>query len=219
MWSPADIVDALAAGLATEAARLDREQAVHGLDSRDELAMHPLLHDALRASGYGVHPEQRYPQDRAKRRRSEGERCDIVLTQDDAALIAPDVEATLFAPADASELIDAFWLEVKVVAQYVLEGANANYASELMRPVRSDVAKLARDPGLRYAGVLLVLFTAGRPVAEHDLEIWERHCMRHDLPIAPPAIRHLDLNDRLGNTVCTSVVYPVVTRRPDEPEC
>ena len=95
------------------------------------------------------------------------------------------------------------------VGQYTLDGANAAYSSELMHPVRQDVAKLARDPDIRHAAVLLVLFTAGREVAEHDLSVWERHCIRHDLPIAPPAMRHVEINDRLGNALCSVVVYPV----------
>jgi hypothetical protein len=209
MWSPADIADVIAAGIRAEAERLDREQAVLGIDARDELELHPLIRDALDKAGFGVSAEQRYPHDRIRRRRSEGERCDVVLTPQGTTLAEPDAEATLFAPNDAVDLGDAFWLEVKVVGQYTLEGANAAYSSELMHPVRQDVAKLARDPGIRHAAVLLVLFTTGREVAEHDLSVWERHCIRHDLPIAPPAMRHVEINDRLGNALCSVVVYPV----------
>ena len=66
-WSYEDLADGLAAGLATAAAELELEQAVHGLDVRRELDLHPLLHAGLRAAGYGVHPEQRFPRERGLR--------------------------------------------------------------------------------------------------------------------------------------------------------
>jgi len=53
MWSIADIADAVAEGLRQQARALDAEQAVYGLDSRDELGLHPILQAALRAAGYG----------------------------------------------------------------------------------------------------------------------------------------------------------------------
>ena len=82
MWSVADIADALEIGLTHKAEQLDKEQAVRGLDSLEELDLHPIIAAALLEAGYGVHREQRYPADQLKRKRSEGERCDFVLTQD-----------------------------------------------------------------------------------------------------------------------------------------
>src|SRR6187549_575646 len=71
-WSWHDLADALAAGLERAVAATELEQAVRGLDARSELELHPLLHAALREAGYGVFPEQRFPRERGKRRRSEG---------------------------------------------------------------------------------------------------------------------------------------------------
>ncbi|HEX7009816.1 MAG TPA: hypothetical protein VF184_07535, partial [Phycisphaeraceae bacterium] len=79
-WSIADIADAVAAGLSAQARAEDLEQAVYGLDARDELELHPLIQQALRAAGYGVWPEQRYPGAWNHRKRSLGQRCDLVLT-------------------------------------------------------------------------------------------------------------------------------------------
>ncbi len=67
MWSIADIADAVHAGLAAEAARLDQEQAVRGLDGADELGLHPVVARGLEEAGYGVHREERYPAERHKR--------------------------------------------------------------------------------------------------------------------------------------------------------
>src|SRR5687768_13172432 len=56
-----DIADAVRSGLMETLSHLEREQAVYGLDALDELALHPVLAEALRRSGHGVHREVRYP--------------------------------------------------------------------------------------------------------------------------------------------------------------
>lgn len=209
MWSIPDIAEALQAGLTTCEAALELEQAVYGLDALDELSMHVLLQDGLRDAGFGVHPEQRYPRDRSQRKQSEGERCDIVLTQSQRALMEPDIEATLFEPPDAVPLQDAFWLEVKVVNQYIEQGANPRYAAELARPIQRDIIKLSKDPGIAHAATLIILHTADDHVASHDLNIWEDRCLRKRIPIGMPIIRRVPLIDRFGNRVCTLALYPV----------
>jgi hypothetical protein len=182
---------------------------VHGLDALDELDLHPILEAALRSGGFGVYREQRYPADRGKRKVSEGERCDLVLTRDGLPLRHPDAASTLFDPADAVDLDDAFWLEVKVVAQYAGEGPNRNYASQLLSTVRDDVTKLSKDPGILHAGLLIVLFVHEPIVAEHDLGIWQDRCLERGLPIAAPSVRSFPINDRIGNAVCAAALYPV----------
>src|SRR5688500_16424576 len=79
-WSPAEIADAVAAGLRARARADELEQAVYGFDALPELALHPILHASLREGGYGVWPEQRYPGGFSRRKLSEGKRCDVVLT-------------------------------------------------------------------------------------------------------------------------------------------
>ena len=209
MLSPADIADAVALGLRAHAAALDAEGAVRGLDALDELGLHPILAEALAAAGCGVHREQRYPADRGKRRRSEGERCDLVLTPDARDLRAPDVAGTLFDDPDATDLEDAFWLEVKTVSQFTPEGANRSYSSQLLSTVRRDVTKLSKEPGILHAGLLIVLFARDEQVTEHDLDIWHDRCLRRGLPVSVPARRHVPLTDRHGNAVATIAVYPV----------
>lgn len=208
-WSIPDIADALHGGLERASTALELAQEVRGLDARDELELHPLIQDVLREAGFGVHPEQRYPADRLHQKRSEGGRCDIVLTPDGRALQEPDIEATLFTPADAVALSDAFWLEIKVIAQFTEAGPNARYAADLQEPVRRDVAKLARDPGIRHAALCLLLFCADDDVAAHDLREWERRCMARDLPIGIPCTRRTTIGNRYGNTVCVMALYHV----------
>ncbi len=209
MWSVADIADTVESGLRRRAKGFDLEQAVNGLDALEEVALHPVLADALAAGGYGVSREQRYPADRKRRRESEGERCDFVLTPDERPLRETEAKATLFEPADAVELDDAFWLEVKVVAQYTTEGSNHNYSSQLLSTVRQDITKLSKDRGILHAGLLIVLFVREPLVAEHDLGIWQDRCLKRCLPIAAPSCRNIEIIDRLGNGACCIAIYPV----------
>ncbi len=212
MWSIADIADAVHAGLAAEAARLDEEQAVRGLDSADELGLHPVVARGLEEAGYGVHREERYPADRHKRSESEGERCDFVLTPQDLPLAAPGREPTLFDPPRLVPLDEAFWLEVKLIAQFTSAGPNRNYASQLLRAASQDVAKLNADPGILHAGLLIVLFAEDDRVADHDLGTWLGRCLDRGLPLGSPALRRVAVTDRIGNRRCAVALHPVGRR-------
>jgi len=208
-WSTADIADAVAAGLAARAAEDDAAQAVYGFDARDELGLHPLLHEALRVAGYGVHVEQRYPGHWHKRKKSEGLRCDVVLTPDGRPLAEPEQDRTLFAPPDAAPPESAYWLEVKTVAQFESEGAFSRYSAELLSVVADDVKKVWQDAVIKHGGLLLVLFTAEQRIAEHDLAAWHARCMERGYPVGPPAVRGFAINDRIGNAWCAVAVYGV----------
>lgn len=208
-WAWDHLADALAAGLAAAEAELALEQAVHGLDLRRELDLHPALWTGLRAAGYGVTPEQRFPRDRGKRRRSEGARCDIVVTPDARPLAGDVAQLGLFAATDAVDLMDALWLEVKVIAQFHPLGPNRAYAQALQQPVWKDVRKLIADDGIRDAGVVLVVFTADLATADHDLGVWAARARARGLPLSPREQRHLAIGDRLGNRVCTVALFPI----------
>jgi hypothetical protein len=206
--SPADLADALEAHVQCVEQSLRDEHAVYGLDARSELELHALLADGLRRAGYGVHPEQRYPGQRT-RKRSEGERCDLAITAANCALRQPDQLDTLFDDPDALDLDEAYWLEVKVVHQFTPEGPNAGYSSDLLSTVRRDVRKLSSEPGILRAGLLIVLFVADPRIAEHDLHLWELRCLARAYPIEPPVRRDLAITDRHGNNTCALALYPV----------
>lgn len=210
-WFTGDIADAAAAGLQRAAAADDAQGAVYSIDARDELGLHPLLHAALREAdtGWGVHPEQRYPGHRGTRRRSEGPRCDVVLTPRGRPLVDPLRAGTLFDAGDAAEVEEAYWLEVKSVAQFESDGPFRRYSAELLGTVTRDVKKLAGDEAIRHAGLLLVLFTADQATAEHDLGVWHDRCLRKALPASAPAMRGFPLRDRLGNGWCAVAVFGV----------
>ncbi|MCC7146551.1 MAG: hypothetical protein IT443_08905 [Phycisphaeraceae bacterium] len=208
-WSTADIADIVAAGLRRQAEREDAEQAVYGFDSRDELGLHPLIRQALADEGLGVWPEQRYPGDRARARRSEGKRCDLVLTADALPLRDPLVTGTLFDQQPAADPLDAYWLEVKTVAQYEISGPFKRYSAELLATVTEDVKKIWSDTMVRHGGLLLVLFTADQAVAEHDLAAWHSRCLDKGYLLATPSIRGFAIGDRIGNGWCAVAVFGV----------
>jgi hypothetical protein len=180
---------------------------VRGLDALGEVSLHPHLAGALRAAGLGVDRERRYPQVQGRRRRSEGTRCDLVVTAEDRPLRDLRHEAPLFEEGRAVAEEEAVWLEVKVIPQHLPGGANHRYAAEILRPPRADVCKLSKDAGVRRAGLLLLLFTADRQVAEHDLRAWSQRALDRGLEIESPHVRHVDILDRLGNRVCTVALF------------
>ncbi len=207
--SPFDLADAAEVALQQRAAQDDLEHAVYGFDTLDELGLHPVLAQGFEAAGWGVWREQRYPGHRHKRSKASGWRCDFALTPQGRALREPDVASTLFDPADAVDLQEAYWLEVKLVAQFETQGPFRRYSAELLAPVTKDVKKLWSDDQLRFGGLMLVLFTQSREVAEHDLKAWYERCLSKGLPVYPPATRGFPITDRIGNAWCSVGVFGV----------
>ncbi len=208
-WHVGDVADAIEAGLAAQVEHDRVAQSVHGADVLDEVDLHPVLARALSVAGFGVHREVRYPAARRIRARSEGRRCDLVLTPGGRPLQEPEAAATLFDDPSAVPLGEAFWLEVKVVAQFSAAGPNAAWSSELLGTVRKDIAKLAADPGIFHAGLLIVLWVEHQDIASHDLEVWQDRCLDQGYPIGAPAERRLALQDRVGNQQGVARLYPV----------
>lgn len=123
-----------------------------------------------------------------------------------AALSDADRDAARSARSGAAPE-DAFWLEIKLVRQFDLStgapGFNRSYASELVGGVTRDLKKLASDPRVHHAGVLLVLFTLDRAVAEHDLGVMLHTVMDRGAPVRSATVRSMDIQDRLGNGMCS----------------
>lgn len=211
MLSPPDIADAVTTGLRARAAQDDLEQAVYGFDSLAEVKLHPLVHAALREAGLGVFPEQRYPSDWINPKRSEGLRCDVVITDDakGVALRDPRTRGTLFDTLDAVDPEDAYWLEIKTVSQYTTRGPFKGYSKELLSPVADDVKKLWADSLIFHSGLLLILFTETREVAEHDLLAWFDRCLKRGYPVASPSARGFEISNRIGNGWCEVAVFGV----------
>lgn len=231
MFAPDQIIQTIAAQMHKVAIALDAEHAVQGLDALDELGLHPIVEKALAASNLGVFREFPYPlPPKLRPDHRERERCDLVLTPNPLGPPADPVRErkdrdkavdTLFEPiveSIASEkkvtpIEECFWLEVKAVGQYTytdgLPGPNQTYTSQLTRGPAADVAKLARDPLIHQAGVLIVLFTQDETTAKHDLSVMVHKMLDLDLPISSPFVESFPINDRIGNTNCTLAITPL----------
>ena len=211
LWSPATIADTVYEGLRRRAVADEAEQVVYGFDSFDELSLHPLVQQALRDAGFGVFPEQRYPSEWDNTKQSEGKRCDVVITADATGpcLRDPRLRGTLFDRIDAIDPEEAYWLEIKTVAQYTSDGPFRGYSKELLSPVADDVRKLWADRLIFHSGLLLVLFTETQEVAEHDLIAWHDRCLKRGHPVAAPAARGFPIGNRIGNGWCEVAVFGV----------
>lgn len=213
LWDDARIVSLLASGLRGRASELDAEGAPLGVDALDELPLHPILASGLSEGGLGVLREQRYPAARSRSRRSEGDRCDLVLTEQPGMhLTDPLMAGTLFGERGVSPE-EALWLEVKVAAQFcVSDGwsrANPLYSGVMLGQTVADIRKLSTEPGIAHAGLVLVMFNSDETVAGHDLKAWYRRCIEQGLPISAPLAERFAITDRIGNGVCTAALVRV----------
>ncbi|RMH14308.1 MAG: hypothetical protein D6695_01610 [Planctomycetota bacterium] len=231
-WRADEIVHALVSSLKAREAQLFAEHAVYGLDALDEVDLHPLLADGLRHAGFSAFREVPYPgQPERLPRESERQRCDLVIGPAGTAGIADIVqwgkelqraEQTLFASlakTRPSGLLpqDAFWLEVKSVAQIgYVEGVpvpNRSYASQLVRGPALDLIKLAREPLIESAGVAVIVFGAEAPLVRHDLQAMATALIDRDLPISSPTIEILPIADRVGNACAGVCLVPLRAAR------
>lgn len=239
MWRLDELAEGVAGSLAGAAREMDLEQAVYGLDSWDEVRLHPLIGQGLAGLGYGVFREQVYPSAlKVAPKRSERARCDLVLTPSptlapaDPVSVRMEREAargTLFAHlAEQSDDAgtgtgagcppeEALWVEVKAIGQFEFHagvpGPNAGYAGSL-RAASADLKKLGQEARIEAGALLLVLFTADSRVAEHDLTAFVHHCLDRGLGVGEPVHASFPIGDRIGNSVCTVGLVP--TRgRPD----
>ena len=80
-----------------------------------------------------------------------------------------------------------------------------------MAAVREDAAKLARDPGIHHAGLLVIVFAADDRVAAHDLDVALLRALDRGLPLGSPHRRSFPITDRHGNAVCAATLIPLST--------
>ena len=223
----------LAAGISRAESQLIAEQAVHGLDARDEMQLHPILASGIESTHYRVFREVPYPDQPEKLpKESERQRCDLVITPAHATGITDDIHRrkevdraaqTLFAPvaermlerdAHLVEPEDAYWLEIKTIGQYHIvdgyAGPNRRYASAF-NACAADIRKLASSPYLTRAGLGIVLFCAAETIGTHDLTAFMHTCLDRELPVRSLRTTSVPLTDRIGNQTCTIGLIEVQT--------
>jgi hypothetical protein len=228
MWDYRELVRIAREGLEGYSRAGAVEQAVYGLDALSEVELHPLLASAFEGAGLGVRREWPYPGDVEKRQKlGARSRCDLVLTGAGEELLDPVAElletdkaaGTLFEAAPTLTQAgprrfagDALWMEVKVVGQYTytlgVPGPNRAYGSDLTGSLAIDLAKIAADSALRWAGLLLVLFTDERETADHDLMVALHRALDKGLSFSAPLVEAFEIPDRVGNRVCSVALVP-----------
>ncbi len=213
MWSHRSICEACAGAIESVERRCALEQSPYGVDALDELQIHAALVQGLKGAGFNPLSEQRYPDHRARRRRSEGDRCDLVLLPESGEHLTDPLAADSLFGKRGVDPADAYWLEVKMARQFALTdgvaGAARQYGAQLLSASTSDVRKLAQDRVIEFAALLLLFFTSDEPTANHDLNVWLSRCLDKHLPVAAPFIERRPVTDRIGNTLCTIALVPV----------
>jgi len=117
VWALDRIADAATEKLRAHDAALREEDAVYGLDSLSEIALHPLIGAGLAAAGFGVLREQPFPHEWVRKLRAgeltEGAalpvprdrmRCDLVLTSEPGLTLDDSLIAEKRRRAEAKEL-------------------------------------------------------------------------------------------------------------------
>jgi hypothetical protein len=231
VWDPSVIVKAVRESLERAEAALQADQAVSGLDALSEVRLHPLVEEGLIDAGVGVHREVPYPSSSEFiPKNSARMRCDLVLTeQPGMKLYDPVAEQKLLEQASgtlfaglaheiAPEKVGAepgscYWIEVKSIAQFAyvdgVPSPNSGYASELIKGPLADITKIASEPAIWHAGMMVLLFAESEAVIEHDITQLVHACLNKDLPVGAPVIESASICDRAGNAVCGVGLIPI----------
>ncbi len=187
------------------------EQAVYGLDAKDEVAIQSLLAEQL-AAHYCVAREVHYPST-ATKKISSRMRCDLVLCPLARPLKLESVTPTLFDPAEVTGPELALWLEVKIAYQFGEGGRrHTHYTSQWRNAVVDDLRKMEAEPLIRHAGLLLIVFNESKEVLEKDLELFEDVLARKEVLAGFRQVRSIPILDRLGHHLCTIALWPTIQR-------
>jgi hypothetical protein len=210
-WDFVQLADDIGEVLFAEEAGLRAEQAVHGMDVRDERELQKLLAEKL-AAKYEVAREVHYPST-VDRKLSHRPRCDLVLTPLGHPLRLDHNPPTLFDHPSPARSEDALWLEIKIAYQYRAWGVpHAGYGGQWRNAVVEDLKKMETEPGIREAGLVLIVFNQDRTVLEKDLELFEDILMVKEVLAGFRKVRSVDILDRIGHRVCSVAVWPTIQR-------
>lgn len=218
-WNFSEIADQLGKVLEAAEQELRLEQAVYGLDTRDERQLQTLLADRLSAQ-FGVAREVHYPSSRG-RKLTHRPRCDVVLTPRGQTLEPERVpERTLFDPLPRDlafphycKPADALWLEVKVAYQFREGGVrHGGYGAQWRQKVVADLRKMEADAEIREAGLVLIVFNESREILDKDLELFEDVLTLKEVLAGFRQVRSVPILERIGHRLCTVAVWPTLQR-------
>lgn len=210
-WDFSTLADQFGRTLERAEAELRLEQAVYGLDAKDELMLHALLADGLRKD-YGVAREVHYPSS-AGNKLSHRQRCDLVLTPVGRALKLDSAPPTLFDPPDLCPPDEALWLEVKVAYQFREGGVrHGGYGPQWRSAVIDDLRKMEADEKIHEAGLVLIVFNESADILEKDLQLFEDVLAQKEVLAGFRQVRSVPILERIGHRLCTAAVWPTIQR-------
>ena len=205
------LADHLGQIIHTAEADLRLEQAVYGLDARDEKRLQTLLADGLRQF-YEVAREVHYPSSIGKKL-THRQRCDLVLTPKGRPLKLDRDAPSLFDAPDLCAPQDGLWLEVKVAYQFREGGVrHGGYGGQWRDAVVEDLRKMESEALIREAGLALVVFNENPAILDKDLDLFESVLMRKEVLAGFRHVRSTPILDRSGHTVCTVALWPTLQR-------
>jgi hypothetical protein len=210
-WDIAQVADRLGEVLQAAEQELRLEQAVYGIDTRDERALQALLAERL-SPHYAVAREVHYPSTFG-RQLSHRPRCDLVLAPLGRPLRLDSALPTLFDPPDLCQPADALWLEVKVAYQF-REGnvRHGGYGAQWRAAIVEDLRKMEADEGIREAGLVLIVFNESEEILEKDLALFEEILVRKEVLAGAREVRKIAVLDRIGHRLCSVAVWPTIQR-------
>jgi hypothetical protein len=190
---------------------LQLEQAVYGLDARDEIALQNLLADYLTAN-YEVAREAHYPSS-AGAKRTHRMRCDIVLSPKDCPLKLDFAPETLFDPKNQCSPSQALWLEVKAAYQFREGGIrHGGYGAQWRTNVVEDLRKMEAEPLIREAALVLIVFNESPEILDKDLDLFETVLAQKEVLAGFRQVRSIPILERIGHRLCTIALWPTIQR-------
>jgi hypothetical protein len=211
MWIFSNVADRIAEVLARAEADLRLEQAVYGLDSKDERELHAILADGLTQS-FEVAREVHYPSSVGKKL-THRLRCDLVLTPKGRPLRLDVAPPTLFDSPNLATATEALWLEVKIAYQFREGGVrHGGYGAQWRTNVVEDLQKMEAEPLIKDAGLVLVVFNESNQILNKDLELFEDVLARKEVLAGFRQVRSVPILERMGHRVCTAAVWPTIQR-------
>jgi hypothetical protein len=210
-WDFSTVADHLGNAVRGAEDELRLEQAVYGLDARDERSLQAMLADRLRRD-HEVAREVHYPSTKGKKL-SHRRRCDLVLSPKGLPLKLDVNPPSLFDPPALCEPCDALWLEVKIAYQFREGGVrHGGYGAQWRQAVVEDLRKMEADPLIHEAGLVLVVFNESQAILEKDLELFEDVLARKEVLAGFRQVRSIPITERIGHHLCTVAVWPTIQR-------
>jgi len=217
-WDFSTVADRLGDALQSAEAELRLEQAVYGLDVKEERDLQALLAQRL-AHWYHVAREVHYPSSAGKKL-SHRARCDLVLTPQGHPLEPAKLpEQNLFTLASGEADVqycppaDALWLEVKIAYQFREGGVRHKaYGAQWRQQIISDLQKMEAEPLIHDAGLVLIVFNESAEVLAKDLELFEDVLAMKEVLAGFRHVRSVPILDRIGHQLCTAAIWPTIQR-------